>query len=253
MRDRVLDVLASLWTRHPKSSALATTTPRPKGGKDIQDTTADAHTLTSGYPLAYRNPYPDLWVFTPGEEPDEQEQEHQRRTSRHPGRADPDRALGRTAPRLRHLPLARRPERQGAAGRGGDPLPRAVPPRAAGMDRGGMGHLRARPARPLLPADAGGNAAARGRGPDLRRVRGRGVAIPAAAVRRRGRARMTAQESRLRRLLRGGRGDAGRDRLARHPAAGAPGDPHRSDAGHPGRVIPGGGAAGRSRLSFSSI
>src|ERR1700676_2526567 len=38
--------------------------------------------------------------------------------------------------------------------------------------------------------------------------------------------------------LHGGRGDAGRDRLARHPAAGAPGAPHRSDAGHPRRATP---------------
>src|ERR1700724_1459742 len=140
------------------------------------------NTLTSGYLAPYRNPYQDLWVFTSGEEPDEEEQEHERPASRHPRRADPHRALGGAAPRLRSLPLAGRPERQGAAGRGGDPLPRAVPPRAAGMDRGGMGDIRARPACPLLPADARGNAAARGRGPDLRRVRGRGGADPAAAA-----------------------------------------------------------------------
>src|ERR1700724_3699372 len=160
------------------------------------------NTLTSGYLAPYRNPYQDLWVFTSGEEPDEEEQEHERPASRHPRRADPHRALGGAAPRLRSLPLAGRPERQGAAGRGGDPLPRAVPPRAAGMDRGGMGDIRARPACPLLPADARGNAAARGRGPDLRRVRGRGVADPAAAALRPGGARVTAHEGRLRRLLR---------------------------------------------------
>src|ERR1700674_5828289 len=145
--------------------------------------------------------YPDLWAMTAWQG-HLHEQEQQRPTPRHSGCTGSHRALGGPAARLRDLPLARRQERQGAACRGGDSLSRALPPRAARVDRGRMGHLRARPARAFLPAEAGGGVAARGRGSNLRRVRRRGFADPAAAVRLLGRGCVTAQESRLRRLLR---------------------------------------------------
>src|ERR1700687_2175454 len=129
------------------------------------------------------------------------EQDQQRPAPRHFGCTGAHRALGGAASRLPDPPLARRQERQGAACRGGAPLSRALPPRAPRVDRGRMGDLRARPARPFLSVDAGGGAAARGRGSHFRRVRRRGIADPAAAFRLPGRGRVTAQESRLRRLL----------------------------------------------------